>query len=78
MRLEKILERFEGATPCGDGYMVKCPYHNDKTPSLSIREVENGNILMYCHAGCETENIIAAVDLEWQDLFNNRRRKNYE
>ena len=30
---------------------------------------------MYCHAGCETKNILAAVGLQEKDLFNNIQEK---
>lgn len=38
-----------------------CPAHHDKTPSLSIREASDGTLLMYCHAGCEFDEIIASL-----------------
>lgn len=33
--------------------MVRCPAHDDRTPSLSIRDGEAGRLLVHCHAGCE-------------------------
>ncbi len=38
-----------------------CPAHNDHTPSLSIRETDDGKILVRCHAGCDQERVIAAL-----------------
>jgi putative DNA primase/helicase len=35
-----------------------CPAHDDHTPSLSIREADDGKILVRCHAGCEQERVI--------------------
>jgi hypothetical protein len=32
---------------------ARCPAHNDRNPSLSIREAADGKILIKCHAGCE-------------------------
>ena len=44
------------------GYgMVRCPAHNDHSPSLSIREGADGKILVKCHAGCEQRAIITAL-----------------
>jgi putative DNA primase/helicase len=45
----------------GGGWMARCPAHDDRYPSLSIREAEDGKILIYCHAGCDQEHVIAAL-----------------
>jgi putative DNA primase/helicase len=45
----------------GDGWMACCPAHDDREPSLSIRDADNGNILVHCHAGCDQERVIAAL-----------------
>lgn len=46
-----------------------CPAHDDKGPSLSIRENPDGAVLLHCFAGCEVSQIVAAAGLELQDLF---------
>lgn len=43
------------------GWQAKCPAHDDKNPSLSISEGQNGKILFYCHAGCGQEGVISAL-----------------
>jgi putative DNA primase/helicase len=40
--------------------MAKCPAHDDRNPSLSIR-VDQGKVLLHCHAGCSQQNVIAAL-----------------
>ena len=50
--------------------MVRCPCHEDSKNSLSIGLSERGNILMYCHAGCRTEDILEAKGLTMRDLYN--------
>lgn len=57
------LERVTGYRPVrsGDGYRARCPCHEDKTPSLSVKM--NGRLLLHCFAGCRYEHIIAALDL---------------
>ena len=45
----------------GTGWVAHCPAHNDHRPSLSIREADDGKILVHCHAGCEQERVIAAL-----------------
>lgn len=45
----------------GDYGQAPCPAHTDKNPSLSIKE-ENGKILVYCHAGCTQQAVLAALN----------------
>lgn len=52
-------------------YLTFCPAHDDKHPSLYIREDDKtGNILLKCQAGCSTENIVDAAGLKMKDLFS--------
>jgi hypothetical protein len=44
----------------GNEFMVKCPAHNDRNPSLAIRE-SDGKVLAYCHAGCSQANVIEGL-----------------
>lgn len=36
----------------GGQYVAVCPAHKDTKPSLSVKEAENGKVLVFCHAGC--------------------------
>jgi len=45
------------------------PCHEDKRPSLSITEASNGNVLVKCHAGCRTEDVLVKLDLPMAVLF---------
>ena len=57
------LERVTGYRPVksGDGYKARCPCHEDRTPSLSVKM--NGRLLLHCFAGCSYDRIVAALDL---------------
>lgn len=52
----------------GSRVMGCCPAHDDTNPSLSIKQ-EGDKILLHCHAGCQTEEILEAIGLEMTDLF---------
>ncbi len=66
----KILDRLELVRQTGpDRWMARCPAHPDKTPSLSIREVDGGRVLIYDFWGCEVGDILAAVGFTLADLF---------
>jgi hypothetical protein len=69
-RLEKVTDRGGGQ------YSALCPAHEDKNPSLSIREIDD-RLLLCCHAGCYANEIVAAVDLSLAELFNTPRNKHY-
>lgn len=60
-----------GCDPRGPEYkhVARCPAHDDRSPSLSVREGADGRALIWCHAGCDTEAVIAALGLRWSDLF---------
>ena len=68
-RLQKVKGRNGSWTAC-------CPAHNDKGPSLAIREADDGRILLHCFAGGETLNVVQAVGMDMTDLFppDNKRR----
>jgi hypothetical protein len=57
---EKIA-RALGGRKAGAGWMARCPAHDDREPSLSIREAEGGRVLVRCHAGCGQGQVIAAL-----------------
>lgn len=46
------------------GYMALCPNHNDRNPSLSVRETENGRILVHCFATTCTDDKEVAARVE--------------
>jgi hypothetical protein len=71
--IEEVLARFNEVTPVGSGWSALCPAHDDRSPSLSIGEGDDGRILLKCHAGCDTEVILDAAGLQWEDLFNPRQ-----
>lgn len=68
MNLDHIKSRLEGIRSRGDGFTARCPAHEDKTPSLDVKDVGD-RVLMICHAGCPTEDILSAIGLSWRDLF---------
>ena len=37
--------------------MARCPAHDDRKPSLSIRDADDGKVLVRCHAGCDQARV---------------------
>lgn len=48
---------------------AKCPVHDDRAPSLSVSEGDDGRVLVHCHAGCDPQDVVRAMGLEMKDLF---------
>lgn len=73
--LEKVLSRLEKVKKTGTNqWKACCPGHDDKDPSLSIREVDDGKVLLHCWAGCTAAEITAAIGLELRDLFPGQKK----
>jgi 5S rRNA maturation endonuclease (ribonuclease M5) len=52
---------------------MRCPGHDDRRASLSVAVGRNGNVVLHCQAGCETEDVLAAWPggaLTMQALFD--------
>lgn len=67
--LDDIAEHFDQASPSGDGYRAMCPCHSDVKPSLHLSAGRDKGVILHCHAGCQTEDILKAVNLNYRDLF---------
>lgn len=68
--IDVVLQRLDKVKAAGAGkWKACCPAHDDKDPSLSIREADDGKVLLHCWAGCDTESITAAIGLTVRDLF---------
>ena len=37
------------------------PSHRDSSPSLSVKEGDRANVVVYCHAGCDQQDVIDAL-----------------
>ena len=65
-----LLARLDKVKRTGPGtWTSRCPAHDDRGPSLAVREIEDGRILIHCFAGCDVHDVLAAVDLTFGDLF---------
>jgi putative DNA primase/helicase len=56
-----VLARALGGHKAGNTWIACCPAHDDRTPSLSIRDAGNGKVLVRCHAGCGQEQVISIL-----------------
>jgi hypothetical protein len=76
----QLLEALEahGCNPrkSGDGWLALCPCHDDRKPSLSIRQgvTDDGRerVIMHCFAGCEIEDVLRPLGWAQSDLYESR------
>lgn len=65
-----ILGKLDGVRPTGPGrWVAKCPAHMDKSPSLSVREMDDGRVLLNDFGGCDTDDVLEALELPFTVLF---------
>ncbi len=67
--IEHVLSRFKSVKRSGREFVVRCPAHDDRVPSLNISEGKDGRVLLLCRAGCSTDAVVAAAGLALADLF---------
>ena len=73
MSASTLLEKLEGVRNTGPSkWISRCPSHADKSPSLAVRECDDGTVLIHCFAECQPLEILQAVGLELRDLFPER------
>lgn len=60
-------------TARGQSARAKCPGHDgDSDDSLAVRQVED-SALLYCHGGCDLEDVLAAMGMTKADLYDEPR-----
>lgn len=69
MEIAAFLSRLDGVRGRNGSWSAKCPAHADKSPSLSVKELGDGRILIHCFGGCGTDAILAALELAMTDLY---------
>ena len=68
--VDLFIDRLDGRIRrSGGGYTAQCPAHEDRSPSLSFREGDDGRVLFHCFAGCAARDVLDALGLTWTDLF---------
>jgi len=67
--LNTLLERVENVRVSGKGYRADCPNGHRSRGSLSIKELDEGSVLLHCHSGCSCLDVLHGLGLEMKDLF---------
>lgn len=67
--IESLLERLSHVRASRNGWVARCPAHDDRGPSLAVGQGDDGRVLAHCFAGCDVQQIVNAVGLDVSDLF---------
>lgn len=68
MSVELLLSRLTKVKGRNGNWTACCPAHEDKSPSLAIKE-QDGKVLLHCFGGCSVHDVIGAVGMDMTDLF---------
>ena len=68
INIDEMFAMLNNIKQTGSGHTARCPAHDDKTNSLSIKS-DSGKILLFCHAGCSFEAITTALGIEAKQLM---------
>lgn len=70
MTVDLLLSHLDGIRHTGPGrWLARCPAHNDKRPSLSIREIDGDRVLIHCWAGCSAGEVLDSIGLTFEALY---------
>jgi hypothetical protein len=72
--LDTVLDRLDRVKPTGPGaWTASCPTsahkNGDRSRGLSVREGDDGRVLIHCFAGCQVAEVVNAIGIEMVDLF---------
>jgi len=76
--LDNVLQHLQGVRRSGEGYMARCSHHPDSQASLSVKEGADGKVLLHCHAGCSTVDVVASAGMAMVDLFPPESRERHK
>jgi putative DNA primase/helicase len=71
MSIEQVLSYFRGHSRNSQGIWVKCPAHEDVSPSLAVNEIGPRKIELRCRAGCSAGAVLKG--LPWLTLLEPAR-----
>jgi hypothetical protein len=75
--VENLISRLEVVKGRNGAWTARCPAHADKSPSLAVREGEDGRVLLHCFGGCSTADVLGSIGMDMSDLFpaDDKRRE---
>lgn len=75
MTFDEVLTKFDYVERRDTDAMCRCPHHADGKASLSVSQGRDG-VVLHCHAGCDTRDILTDIGLTWADLIDKPKNSN--
>ena len=76
--LNTLLSRLDKVQRIGnDRYKAICPAHDDRSPSLAIKD-DDGRLLLHCFSGCQTIDVLGAIGLDFSDIMPDKAEGNFK
>lgn len=75
--IDLVLGKLQNVKKSGSNWHASCPCRNgDENPSLSVKEADDGTVLMSCHFGspCNVNEICEAMNIKVKDLYPANRQ----
>ena len=70
MSADLLLSKLQRVRRTGPGrWIASCPTREDQSPSLAVRELDDGTVLLHDFGGDDVGSILAAVGMTFDDLF---------
>lgn len=68
--IDDLLNRLERVRKTGPGrWVARCPTRDDRNPSMTIRLLDDGRVLLHDFGGSSVREILDALGLDWSALF---------
>ncbi len=76
--LNTLLSRLDKVQRIGnDRYKAICPAHDDRSPSLAIKD-DGGRLLLHCFGGCQTIDVLGSIGLDFTDIMPDKSVGNFK
>ncbi|MBD3821175.1 MAG: hypothetical protein IE914_02770, partial [Thiotrichales bacterium] len=75
--IDGLLSRLDGVRKTGaNRWTAKSPTRNERTASLSIKQTDDGRVLLHDFGGSDAAEILAALGISWMQLIPPHLRRN--
>jgi hypothetical protein len=75
--LDRLRDQGKNVRANGTKATAQCPAHEDRNPSLRVTAI-TGSVLLHCHAGCHTDDVLASLNLTKGDLYDEPSGARYD
>lgn len=77
-KLPFFLSKFPSVKATGPNkWMARGLCHDDKSPSVGIKLINDEKIIFHCFAGCSAEEVLSSIGATWEDVFPDRIKARY-